>query len=95
MIKFRSSDIKKTPTNELFQLQDDLLISILKQLKLDEDKVRVTNEGSKTLDELRLLHFAAKECEKWSRDPHPQYEQAVEKLHSLNPDGYTHNVSQG
>lgn len=89
------SDLKNTQTKDLFQLQDDLVISVLEQLKLDEDKVRVSNEGVETLDELRLLHFAAKEREKWSRDSYPQYEQAVEKLYSLNPDGYTHNVSQG
>ena len=71
-----------------------LVISVLNSLKLDEDKVRVSNEGVETLEELRLLHFAAKEREKWSRDSYPQYEKAVEKLYSLNPEGYTHNVSQ-
>ena len=61
------SDLKNTQTNDLFQLQDDLVISVLGNLKPDEDKVRVSNEGVETLDELRLLHVAAKEREKWSR----------------------------
>jgi class 3 adenylate cyclase/TolB-like protein len=89
------SDLKNAQTQDLFKIQDDLVVSVLESLELEEDKIRVSNEGVQTIEELRLLHFAAKEREKWSRDSYARYEEAVEKLYSINPNGYTHNVSQG
>ena len=89
------SDLKNAQTQDLFKIQDDLVVSVLESLELEEDKIRVSNEGVQTIEELRLLHFAAKEREKWSRDSYARYQEAVEKLYSINPNGYTHNVSQG
>ena len=88
------SDLKNAKTKDFFKIQDELVISVLNSFELEEDKVRVSNEGVETIEELRLLHFAAKEREKWSRDSYPPYQEAVEKLYEINPEGYTHNVSQ-
>ena len=88
------SDLKNTQTKDFFKVQDELVISVLNSFKLEEDKVRVSNEGVETIEELRLLHFAAKEREKWSKVSYSPYEDAIDKLYSLNPEGYTHNVSQ-
>jgi len=66
----------------------------ISSFSLEEDKIRVSNDGVETIEELRLLHFAATEREKWSRESYPGYEKAVEKLYAINPKGYTHNVSQ-
>ena len=60
------SDLINGQTQDLFDLQDKLVVSVLSSFDLEEDKVRVSNEGIETIEELRLLHFAAKEREKWT-----------------------------
>jgi class 3 adenylate cyclase/TolB-like protein len=88
------SDLINGKTQDLFDLQDKLVVSVLSSFDLEEDKVRVSNEGIETIEELRLLHFAAKEREKWTVGSYPAYADAVDKLFALNPEGYTQNVSQ-
>ena len=74
------SEIKDTEITELFELQDTLVLAVLESFKLEEDKIRVSNDDIKTIEELRLLQFAAKEREKWSRASYPAYEEAINKL---------------
>ena len=88
------SEIKDTEITELFELQDTLVLAVLESFKLEEDKIRVSNDDIKTIEELRLLQFAAKEREKWSRASYPAYEEAINKLYSINPNGYAHNLGK-
>ena len=88
------SEIKDTEITELFELQDTLVLGVLESFKLEEDKIRVSNDDIKTIEELRLLQFAAKEREKWSRASYPSYEDAINKLYAINPDGYAHNLGK-
>ena len=37
------------------------MLSVLSKFNLEEDKIRVSNDDIETLEELRLLQFAAKE----------------------------------
>ena len=77
------SEIKDTEITELFDLQDTLVLAVLESFKLEEDEIRVSNDDIKTIEELRLLQFAAKEREKWSRASYPAYEEAINKLYSI------------
>ena len=88
------SEIKDTEITDLFELQDTLVLAVLESFKLEEGKIRVSNDDIKTIEELRLLQFAAKEREKWSRASYPAYEEAINKLYSINPDGYAHNLGK-
>ena len=88
------SQIKNSKTNNLFKVQDELVLSVLSKFNLREDKIRVSNDDIKTIEELRLLQFAAKEREKWSRVGYSDYEKALDKLYKINPNGYAHNLSQ-
>ncbi len=88
------SEIKDTEITELFELQDTLVLGVLESFKLEEDKIRVSNDDIKTIEELRLLQFAAKERERWSRASYPSYEDAINKLYAINPDGYAHNLGK-
>ena len=73
---------------------DQILFSQLKNSNLEEDKIRVSNDDIETIEELRLLQFAAKEREKWSREGYSDYEKALDELYKINPNGYAHNLSQ-
>ncbi len=88
------SELKNTKTDDLFKIQDQLVLSVLSKFNLEEDKIRVSNDDIETIEELRLLQFAAKEREKWSRDGYFDYEKSLDKLYSINPNGYAHNLSQ-
>ena len=88
------SQLKNSKTDDLFKVQDELVLSVLSKFNLEEDKIRVSNDDIETIEELRLLQFAAKEREKWSREGYSDYEKALDKLYKINPNGYAHNLSQ-
>ena len=88
------SQLKNSKTDNLFKVQDELVLSVLSKFNLREDKIRVSNDDIETIEELRLLQFAAKEREKWSREGYSDYEKALDKLYKINPNGYAHNLSQ-
>ena len=88
------SELKNNKTDDLFKIQDQLVLSVLSKFNLEEDKIRVSNDDIETIEELRLLQFAAKEREKWSREGYFDYEKTLDKLYSINPNGYAHNLSQ-
>ena len=88
------SQLKNSKTDNLFKVQDELVLSVLSKFNLKEDKIRVSNDDIETIEELRLLQFAAKEREKWSREGYSDYEKALDKLYKINPNGYAHNLSQ-
>ncbi len=88
------SELKNSKTDDLFKVQDKTVLSVLSKFNLDEDKIRVSNDDIETIEELRLLQFASKEREKWSRDGYFDYEKSLDKLYSINPKGYAHNLSQ-
>ena len=88
------SELKNSNTDDLFKVQDKLVLSVLSKFNLEEDKIRVSNDDIVTIEELRLLQFASKEREKWSRDGYFDYEKSLDKLYSINPKGYAHNLSQ-
>ena len=88
------SQLKNSKTDNLFKVQDELVLSVLSKFNLREDKIRVSNDDIETIEELRLLQFAAKEREKWSRKGYSDYEKALDKLYKINPNGYAHNLSQ-
>ncbi len=88
------SELKNSNTDDLFKVQDKLVLSVLSKFNLEEDKIRVSNDDIVTIEELRLLQFASKEREKWSRDGYFDYEKSLDKLYSMNPNGYAHNLSQ-
>ena len=86
--------MKNTKTDDLFKVQDKFVLSVLSKFNLEEDKIRVSNDDIDTIEELRLLQFAAKEREKWSRNGYFDYEKTLDELYSINPNGYAHNLSQ-
>ena len=88
------SQLKNSKTDDLFKVQDELVLSVLSKFNLEEDKIRVSNDDIETIEELRLLQFAAKEREKWSKEGYFDYEKALDKLYKINPNGYAHNLSQ-
>ncbi len=88
------SQLKNSKIDDLFKVQDELVLSVLSKFNLEEDKIRVSNDDIETIEELRLLQFAAKEREKWSREGYSDYEKALDKLYKINPNGYAHNLSQ-
>ena len=88
------SELKNTKTDDLFKVQDKFVLSVLSKFNLEEDKIRVSNDDIVTIEELRLLQFAAKEREKWSRNGYFDYEKTLDELYSINPNGYAHNLSQ-
>ena len=88
------SQLKNSKTDDLFNVQDELVLSVLSKFNLEEDKIRVSNDDIETIEELRLLQFAAKEREKWSREGYSDYEKALDELYKINPNGYAHNLSQ-
>ncbi len=92
--KILLSQLKNSKTDNLFKVQDELVLSVLSKFNLREDKIRVSNDDIETIEELRLLQFAAKEREKWSRVGYSDYEKALDKLYKINPNGYAHNLSQ-
>ena len=88
------SELKNSKIDDLFKVQDKIVLSVLSKFNLEEDKIRVSNDDIETIEELRLLQFASKEREKWSRDGYFDYEKSLDKLYSINPKGYAHNLSQ-
>ena len=74
------SELKNNKTDDLFKIQDQLVLSVLSKFNLEEDKIRVSNDDIETIEELRLLQFAAKEREKWSREGYFDYEKTLDKL---------------
>ena len=81
--KILLSQLKNSKTDDLFKIQDELVLSVLSKFNLEEDKIRVSNDDIETIEELRLLKFAAKEREKWSREGYSDYEKALDKLYKL------------
>ena len=88
------SKLKNSKTDDLFKVQDELVLSVLSKFNLEEDKIRVSNDDIETIEELRLLQFAAKERENWSREGYSDYKKALDELYKINPNGYAHNLSQ-
>ena len=88
------SELKNNKTDDLFKVQDKFVLSVVSKFNLEEDKIRVSNDDIVTIEELRLLQFAAKEREKWSRNGYFDYEKTLDELYSINPNGYAHNLSQ-
>ena len=59
----------------------------------DKEK-RSSYDDVTTLEELKLLHLASLEREKWSQESFPVYENAVEQLYKFNPQGYANNLTK-
>ena len=59
----------------------------------DKEK-RSSYDDVTTLEELKLLHLASLEREKWSQESFPVYENAVEQLYKFNPQGYSNNLTK-
>ena len=49
------SELKNSKTDDLFNLQDELVLSVLTSFNLEEDKIRVSNDDIKTIEELADL----------------------------------------
>ena len=88
------SSLRNTKTNDLFSVQDEFAIQTLQYFGIAAKERRSSYSDVTNLEELRLLHLASLEREKWSKNSFPVYENAVEQLYKLNPQGYSNNLTK-
>jgi len=88
------SSLRNTETKDLFSVQDEFAIKALQYFGVADKEKRSSYNDVTTLEELKLLHLASLEREKWSQKSFPVYENAVEQLYKFNPQGYSNNLTK-